>query len=117
MITRSDLKPLGGQLKTFWIQGSSIEVIPADLFEDTINLQLIFLSGNKIKHVERGAFSHLQKLTQLFFSYNTCKTPSAYFRADVLSLISTIEEKCVDEEAFARFNDQLITTGDVTNAV
>ena len=45
-LTRNDLQPFGSKLKHFVFIHNPIEVIPADLFEDTKNLEYINLKDN-----------------------------------------------------------------------
>lgn len=109
-LTRSDLQPFGSDLKELSIGGRNIEVIPVDLFEYSRNLEDINLNNNKIKIVERGAFSKLQKLTKLDFLNNTCHSGIAENRADVLSLITQIESRCTEYKTIAKDRNQYATT-------
>lgn len=105
-LTKADLQSLGIQLKKFWFEEGQIEVIPADLFEHSTNLESIFLSFNKIQHVEEGTFSNLQNLNQLHLYRNPCHYEDADDRDAVLSLIEEIESECTDEEVFLKFKNQ-----------
>lgn len=102
-LTRSDLQPFGSQLKKFWFFGGDLEVIPAELFADTVNLEWIFLDDNKIKHVGKGTFTKLTKLTALCFRSNPCHSGYSFNRDGVVNLIAQVNNKCTDEEAHARF--------------
>lgn len=102
-LTRSDLQPFGSRLRKLWFQNSLIEVIPADLFEDTKNLETISLVNNYIKYVGSGTFNNLRKLTIMFFQNNPCHPAGhAYDRTGVDTLIAEIGSKCTDEEVFKR---------------
>lgn len=92
-LTRSDLQSLGNKLKRFWFESNNLEVIPADLFEDTRNLVSINFGNNKIKYVGRGAFDNLPKLKELSFYGNPIHDGYAPNHASVLKLIRHIDEK------------------------
>lgn len=98
-LTRSDLQPFGRQLKKIWFRGNQVEVISADLFEDTINLEVVDLSNNNIKYVAKGAFKML-KYADVFLFDNPCYSKK-------FTLISQIEKNCIDEEAYTRYKNQL----------
>ena len=118
MLSRSDLESLGSQLNMFIFYQTPIEVIPVDLFEDTINLDHINLIDNNIKHVERGAFNNLLKLKTLQFDNNPCHSGRAQAsRADVFNLIAQIESKCIDEEAFFKYKNQFTTATEVSTTM
>lgn len=104
---------LGSQLNMFVFYQTPIEVIPVDLFEDTINLDHINLIDNNIKHVERGAFNNLRKHRTFQFNNNPCHSG----RAHVLNLITQIESKCIDEEAFSKYKNQFTTTTEVSTTM
>lgn len=109
-LTRSDLQPFGNQLKRLWLGRNNIEVIPTDLFEDTKNLEFVYLTSNPIKHVGRGALSNLQKLHTLFYQNNCYADYYINNRANVINMIAQVESKCIDEGALRRYKNQLLTT-------
>lgn len=97
-LERSDLKPFGDKLALFYVHTSgNIDVIPADLFKDTINLEAIQLNGNNIKHVGRGAFDNLEKLEILMFGENFCHSDTGVNRTESLQIITEIYSNCSDE--------------------
>jgi len=95
-ITKEDLKIFGEQLRRLTFEKNNLEVIDADLFDYTPNLEYISLTNNKIKHVGSGIFNNLQKLTRLYYHDNPCTSDSdyAYNRAGVIKLIATLESRC-----------------------
>lgn len=95
-ITSSDLEQFGEKLKILWIGNNIVEVIEADLFKYTPNIESIGLSPQKIKHVDDGAFTKLNKLHSLWFSKNPCgvRTNVENDRMSVLTLITRIEMEC-----------------------
>lgn len=109
-LQRSDLQPFGSKLRKFWFFNTHLEVIPADLFEDTRNLEHIYLGENSIEYVGRGTFNKLHKLTALHFPNNPCHSGGIDSRAAVLNLIRKIENKCTDEGAFLRYKNHFTTT-------
>lgn len=103
-ITKHDLQPFGSQLKKLWICVNKIEVITADLFDFTTNLDRINLDLNEIQHVEIGAFDKLKNLPMLHFLNNPCHSGFAGDRDAVLILIKEIESKCSSQNAFKKLS-------------
>lgn len=97
-LKKSDLQPLGSQLKAFFFYDNKLKVIPADLFEYARNLEYINIKSNQIRGVEKGTFDQLHQLTELNFNNNPCYSGAAANRADVLTLVKQIESKCTDME-------------------
>lgn len=95
-LTRDDLEAFGGKLKELYFVYNALEVIEGDLFEGTPNLEVVELSGNKITRVDPGAFSRLQKLSSLHFSFNPCYSSYANDRKAVIELVGKIVEACLD---------------------
>lgn len=103
VIERSDLESLGHALKVLSLQFNEIEVIAADLFESTPNLEEIYLDENYIKIVEYGAFQKLEKLITLQFMYNACYSGHATGQLGVVEMIEKIERKCKKSSTFIMF--------------
>lgn len=106
-LKRSDFQSFGSRLKKLYLDLNYIEVIPADLFEDMVNLEKIDLKINEIRYVGKGAFDKLTKLTSLNFLTNPCFSGNAENRADVIILTKKIQENCTDEEAFKRYQNRI----------
>lgn len=94
-IHAEDLQQFGGKLKKFWNQYNVIEVLEADLFKFTPNVELVSFSSNKIKHVDDGVFRDLKKLSALYLGGNLCNY-TANNRTSVLDLVPKIEGTCKD---------------------
>lgn len=93
-ITRDDLRPFGEKLKNLWLGTNDLELIEADLFDFTPNIEWIYLENNKIKNVESGALGKLHKLKNFNFVKNPCHTGEAGSLVDVKYLIAEVEFKC-----------------------
>lgn len=95
--------PFGSQLKTFHFRYNNLEVIEDDFFSENPNLEVIWLDGNKIKHVGNRVFETLPKLKTLIMSSNPCSQNDAYNRPDVLKVIKIIQNSCNDLQAYKNF--------------
>lgn len=93
-ITSDDLRPFGDKLKNLWLGINDLELIEADLFDYTPNIEWIYLENNKIKNVESGALGKLQKLKNFNFIKNPCHSGDAGSLVDVEYLTAVIEFKC-----------------------
>lgn len=95
-LTKSDLEPLGSNLRILRLRNNYIEAIESDLFEANQNLEEISLDVNQIEFVGKGAFDKLQKLAYLNFNPNPCNSNTAYNRAGVIALVKKLESDCTD---------------------
>ena len=66
-------------LTELYLQHNYIDSI-GDGFELTMNLRLLFLQGNRIKHIDRTSFFHLKKLELLDLSDNLIEDCGRYGR-------------------------------------
>jgi Leucine-rich repeat (LRR) protein len=92
-IRQTDLQPFS-KLKVLDLDKNDIETIERDLFKFNLQLQVIFLTDNKIRRVHPNVFDHLNKLRYLDMGYNACVNEYAADRAGVLELITKIKEHC-----------------------
>lgn len=93
-VTSHDLRPFGDKLRNLWLGYNDIELIEADLFEFTPNIEWIYLERNKIKNVESGAFDGLAKLVKFNFEKNPCHGGEVSDKTGVSYLVADIEFKC-----------------------
>lgn len=113
-LTKKDLQQFGSKLQKFWFYKNQLEVLEADLFEDTPNIEWIYLDENKLKFVERGTFVKLQKLSQFYCRKNPCHNGGASTRSSVISLTEQIENNCQDKQVYERYNNQNSVTTTTT---
>lgn len=92
-IHQSDLQPFP-QLRYLDLFENHLEVIEADLFKFNQNLELIWLSNNRIRLVDPNVFNHLTKLSFLYMMENECIQQSETNRTQVLKLIENVKQKC-----------------------
>lgn len=96
VLTRSDMQSCGDKLKRFFMISGKLKAIEASAFELNPNLEQIWLQGNQINHVGKGAFDKLGKLAVLRFNNNPCHSGAAQKRNGLVNLIEQIEGNCKD---------------------
>lgn len=64
-VGKENLREFGSSLEFLWLKSNSISFISADLFVFNINIRLIGLEGNPIRHIEAEFFANLKKLSNV----------------------------------------------------
>ncbi|KAG5668063.1 hypothetical protein PVAND_016019 [Polypedilum vanderplanki] len=99
-ITKEDLKVFPN-LKNLHIYGSQIKILKEDLFENNLKVEVLWLSDNKISHIDSKSFSKLNNLNVLLLSGNDCESlTDARTREKVLKLIRQIEQNMCHSREF-----------------
>lgn len=98
-IHQADLQPFS-QLRYLDLFENLLEVIEADLFKFNEHLEVIWLSNNRIEHINPTVFDHLTKLNFLYLMDNVCIQQSETNRTHVLKLIANVKENCSNEKKF-----------------
>jgi Leucine-rich repeat (LRR) protein len=93
-IKKYDLAQFGVKLKLFGAPYNEIRVIEGDLFVNNPNLEEIYLEGNKIFHIDSGAFDGLQQLNTLYLQLNPCTTDPIVFERSAVQTISEVQKSC-----------------------
>lgn len=98
-IHQADLQPFP-QLRYLDLFENQLEVIEADLFKFNEHLEVIWLSNNRIEHINPKVFDHLTKLNFLYLMDNVCIQQSETNQTHVKKLIQNVKEKCSNEKKF-----------------
>lgn len=89
------------------LQHNNLQVLPRDAFVDTglVNLQKLWLSHCKIKHLDRGAFNMLDNLVDLDLSHNLLRVVPTAALIDIPGLrelsLANNELAAIPADAFA----------------
>ena len=74
------------KLKRVWFNYNLLSALPNGIFQDSLNLERLFLAYNQIKYLDADALVGLSKLKQLRLNDNLLSTlPNGIFR-DLTSL-------------------------------
>lgn len=96
-IYQADLKPFP-QLVELNLYSNSLEVLEEGLFDYNPDLELINFDYNSIAHIEPKIFDHLNKLSTLILSSNSCVDKKAEnSTSEVENLVQNLESKCKDD--------------------
>lgn len=104
-ITQSDLKPFP-LLRYLDLFSNHIEVIEENLFEFNKNLEVIWLSDNKILKIHPNVFDNLLKLSHLYLNENLCIAMSELNRTEVLKLIREVKSSCGGQKIITNSTEQ-----------
>ncbi|CAH1734270.1 unnamed protein product [Chironomus riparius] len=99
-VKQIDLKSLPN-LIYFDIRESEIRYFEDGIFDFNPNLEVIWLTGNKIFHFDTNVFKNLNKISYLGLTSNVCmNTEVGGNLVEVKALIDSIKVKCFDSEFF-----------------
>jgi hypothetical protein len=103
-IHRQDLRPFR-RLKGLFMDSNAFEVIEADLFEHNVELEIVWLHGNKIKTIDPFVFSQLASLRVLKLQGNNCgdALQAAVTKTDVEKVVRDIEEELCYQDVQKEF--------------
>lgn len=105
-IHQEDLKPYPN-LNNLYLSDNDIEIIEDGLFEYNLDLEVIIFEKTKLIHIGPTVFSHLTKLTTLFFNGNKCTNLySVKDRALTLKVITGVRNSCVSS-VFLKFKKMM----------
>lgn len=96
-VHQSDLKPFP-QLEFLCLAQNDIKTLEEDLFEFNSNIKLVMFYSCKITHIDPNVFDHLDKMTYLLLSSNTCIHEEARNdRTKVMKIIKKIQNRqCIN---------------------
>jgi Leucine-rich repeat (LRR) protein len=95
-IFSSDFQPFI-ELRALSLWNNQLQYLEPDLFAFNPKLEVLKLGSNKIKHIAHGAFTNIPLLSALDLGTNICISEDAKTKDDVLKLISSLEEKCFNQ--------------------
>lgn len=106
-IHQSDLKPFS-KLKCLELYHNDIEILESGLFDFNPDLEMIWLSSNKIFHIEPEIFNHLiGKLRYFSLDQNECISGFVENNTNqVVELIKNVTKNCVDTKIYV---DKILT--------
>lgn len=107
---QSDLQPFP-QLRYLDFFENQLERIESDLFKFNSELEVIWLSDNRIKFIDPNVFDHLTKLTHLFLMDNVCIQQSETNRSHVLKLIENVRKYCGSDANYTTIKPWMLPTG------
>ncbi|KAG5668989.1 hypothetical protein PVAND_016892 [Polypedilum vanderplanki] len=97
-IHQNDFSPFP-QLKSLELFENDIEVLEDDLFKFNPNLEMIWLSSNKIFHVSPTAFAAIKNLRYISFDSNPCASQYVQNNATAAKIIvENAIKNCVDQK-------------------
>lgn len=95
-ICQEDIKDFS-KLISLYLGWNELEVIEKDLFVHNSNLELIYLSHNKISRIDPSAFDMMMKLRYLDLSSNVCIDMDASdSQSEVQRVIMAVKIQCSD---------------------
>lgn len=89
----SDLQQFDDKLKKLWLGYNLIDILEADLFVFSPNLETISFYFNNLRFIDDGTFKGLEELFDLQLQ-NPCIDNYATTREDAVALIAEAELKC-----------------------
>jgi len=93
-VHQADIK-LYPKLRGIVLYNNDIEVLENGLFDYNLNLEMVWISQNKLIHIGLNVFDYLYKLTYLSFESNLCISMSAKNSSTkVKEIIEESKEKC-----------------------
>ena len=99
-VNQADLKPFPN-LIYFQIRESEIRFIEDGTFDFNPNLEVIWLTGNKIFHFDLNVFKNLIKISYLGLKSNVCmNTEASGNLVEAKALIESVKVKCFDSEFY-----------------
>lgn len=94
-ITQNDLKPFK-QLRTLRLRQDPIEVLEKDLFIYNTQLEYLYISYNKIKHIDADLLAPMPILKTFDLRENICIN-AVVSGANIATLTPLFENQCQDE--------------------
>lgn len=106
-IDQADLKPFP-ELVDLDLNRNDIEVLEADLFTYNRKLVLVWLSRNRISHVDPNVFDQLSQLNKLGLGENKCVKKDAFGdESDVTALIKIVKSTCYTKGEIPKLQAEL----------
>ena len=82
------------KLKDLHLGYNDLESLPADLFEENLDLEYVIFSNNRLNHVGQGILTPLKKVYYVYFSANFCIDQYSYTLSGVPSIIEALNAGC-----------------------
>jgi Leucine-rich repeat (LRR) protein len=76
--------------------GNQIEVLPLDLFEGSLKLEIIVLANNPLKHIAQDIFANLEKLRIAILLESECIDAVGYSREQIASEVIPLFKNCTE---------------------
>ena len=91
-------------LYTLWLSSNSLDTLTSGMFQHLNNLDKLYLTGNRIGHIEVNSFTGLGKLTILDLSDNLLSS----LKAGLLTELVSLKELHIDGNRFTTLNAEAL---------